>query len=178
MERTTHTPKCLEIAELMRRERERWVSKWPNFCRACDAYGGKRDYSHEEGATFWECPHCIEEGKCPRCGVRVGEDFDFEQPCPHCCWELYSEDPDDFAPPASLDGPCHCEEERMAEESSRLARDLPAPAITVYCATCREHFNEQKVGFIDLSEDLQGADRMTFLCPGCKSEQTSARLGR
>lgn len=44
---------------------------------------------------------------------------------------------------------------------------------TVTCIDCKERFATDKVEFLDISEDFQGHDLMTFVCPKCETEQES-----
>lgn len=43
----------------------------------------------------------------------------------------------------------------------------------VYCSTCGEWYDTEKVDFLDISEDFQGRDVMTFMCMVCVTEQES-----
>ena len=49
--------------------------------------------------------------------------------------------------------------------------------IRVYCSKCREEMDEKSVEFLNIEEDIMGADLMTFKCPVCKTEQKSNRRG-
>ena len=49
--------------------------------------------------------------------------------------------------------------------------------IQVFCGDCQTYFDEEKVEFVDIEEDIQGHDVMTFKCPICKKEKRSKRLG-
>jgi len=49
--------------------------------------------------------------------------------------------------------------------------------IKVYCTECKEWHDEKKVEFLDIEEDIQGADVMTFRCPDCGTRQKSRRYG-
>lgn len=49
--------------------------------------------------------------------------------------------------------------------------------VTVYCNTCKEWINEETTGFLDIAEDIQGRDLMSFRCPKCKEVSTSYRRG-
>jgi len=49
--------------------------------------------------------------------------------------------------------------------------------IFVRCSTCKEDFDEQKVEFLNIEEDIQGRDIMTFKCPKCQTKQRSHRFG-
>jgi endogenous inhibitor of DNA gyrase (YacG/DUF329 family) len=49
--------------------------------------------------------------------------------------------------------------------------------IKVNCSTCHKWINEKDVEFIDISEDIQGADELTFKCPICKQVKKSRRFG-
>ena len=48
--------------------------------------------------------------------------------------------------------------------------------IRVYCSDCKANRDEATVEFIDISEDPQGRDMMTFKCV-CGSKQRSLRFG-
>ena len=43
----------------------------------------------------------------------------------------------------------------------------------VYCCQCKEWHDVDDVDFLDISEDLQGRDVMTFMCPLTMTEQQS-----
>lgn len=47
--------------------------------------------------------------------------------------------------------------------------------VTLSCT--KEFINEEDVEFIDISEDSQGRDKLTFKCPKCGETHTSYRLG-
>lgn len=49
--------------------------------------------------------------------------------------------------------------------------------IMVYCPECNERIPEDKVIFVDIEEDFQGADVLTFMCPQCTTKQKSRRYG-
>ena len=49
--------------------------------------------------------------------------------------------------------------------------------IRVYCSRCKEQFDENNVKFLDIAEDFQGRDLLTFECPKCKTTQESLRVG-
>ena len=49
--------------------------------------------------------------------------------------------------------------------------------VTVYCKSCKKRFEEQNVKFVNLEENMYGEDVLTFICPECKTEQTSLRMG-
>jgi len=48
-------------------------------------------------------------------------------------------------------------------------------SITVKCSNCQRWVDENKVEFINVEEDFQGADILTFKCPKCNTEQRSRR---
>ncbi len=50
-------------------------------------------------------------------------------------------------------------------------------SILVICPHCKQYLNEEEVEFINLEEDMEGKDRLTFKCPLCHKEGTSHRLG-
>ena len=49
--------------------------------------------------------------------------------------------------------------------------------INVNCTKCRRWVDEDDTEFVDIEEDIQGADILTFKCPHCKTEQKSRRFG-
>jgi lactate dehydrogenase-like 2-hydroxyacid dehydrogenase len=51
------------------------------------------------------------------------------------------------------------------------------PVIKVYCSECQEQKDESKTEFVDIAEDIQGSDVLTFVCPDCKTTQKSRRYG-
>jgi 5-methylcytosine-specific restriction endonuclease McrA len=48
----------------------------------------------------------------------------------------------------------------------------------VYCEQCHEKKDEDTTTFVNIAEDFQGYDELTFVCPDCHTEQTSRRYGR
>jgi len=62
------------------------------------------------------------------------------------------------------------------KEPQRDRKEPYVPPITVNCVQCGR-FDETTVEFIDISEGMQGEDRLTFRCPTCKEVRTSNRLG-
>jgi len=48
--------------------------------------------------------------------------------------------------------------------------------IRVRCKTCG-WIDEKKTEFVNIEEDFQGADILTFICPTCKEKQKSRRYG-
>lgn len=49
--------------------------------------------------------------------------------------------------------------------------------IKVVLSCTGDYVNEKDVEFVDISEDIQGRDKMTFVCPECGEQHTSYRLG-
>ena len=50
-------------------------------------------------------------------------------------------------------------------------------SVKVILSCNHEYCNEEDVEFVDISEDIQGRDRLTFICPVCGETHTSYRLG-
>jgi hypothetical protein len=50
-------------------------------------------------------------------------------------------------------------------------------SIKVHCSACHSWIDEDMVKFINIEEDIQGADILTFECPHCKTQQKSKRFG-
>jgi len=51
------------------------------------------------------------------------------------------------------------------------------PKVKVICPTCKNLFNEDDVAFVNIEEDIQGRDVLTFECPICKEPKKAYRLG-
>ena len=49
--------------------------------------------------------------------------------------------------------------------------------IQVFCSHCKMWINEEDVKFINIEEDIQGADILTFVCPDCGQTSKSRRYG-
>jgi hypothetical protein len=49
--------------------------------------------------------------------------------------------------------------------------------INVNCTKCRKWVDEDLTTFVNIEEDIQGADILTFICPYCRTEQKSRRFG-
>jgi endogenous inhibitor of DNA gyrase (YacG/DUF329 family) len=49
--------------------------------------------------------------------------------------------------------------------------------IKVNCGKCHKWIDETEVIFVNIEEDFEGADMLTFKCPFCKTEQKSRRFG-
>ena len=49
--------------------------------------------------------------------------------------------------------------------------------ISVHCSKCNAWIEEESVEFVNIEEDFQGKDMLTFICPKCKTTQKSHRVG-
>lgn len=49
--------------------------------------------------------------------------------------------------------------------------------IRVYCGKCQEFVDEERTEFINIEEDFQGRDLLTFICPDCNTQQRAYRVG-
>ena len=49
--------------------------------------------------------------------------------------------------------------------------------IKVRCSKCKKDFDEKKVEFVGIKEDIQGRDLLTFVCPDCGNTCESYRFG-
>ena len=50
--------------------------------------------------------------------------------------------------------------------------------IEVRCGPCNEWIDERETEFIDIEEDEQGKDMLTFRCPICRYKSKSRRYAR
>ncbi len=51
------------------------------------------------------------------------------------------------------------------------------PPVQVRCGSCDTSFDEDKVEFLNIEEDMQGRDVLTFTCPSCNKTKKSWRFG-
>lgn len=51
------------------------------------------------------------------------------------------------------------------------------PKVQVFCGDCQTYFDEEKVEFVDIEENMQGEDVETFICPLCGKKVRSKRYG-
>lgn len=56
--------------------------------------------------------------------------------------------------------------------------DIDVPRSSVWCPDCDEEHDTEEVEFLDISEGMQGEDRMTFKCPESLHVFTSTVYGR
>ncbi len=49
--------------------------------------------------------------------------------------------------------------------------------IRVYCKKCKKWIDESTAEHLNIEEDIQGRDLLTFKCPECATEQKSFRVG-
>lgn len=78
-----------ELCAAVRAAQKEWLDQWPEHCVACCGAGGYVYYENHGlpglGEQFWEPCACVEEGRCPRCGVYALDD---EYRCTECGWTL------------------------------------------------------------------------------------------
>jgi len=53
----------------------------------------------------------------------------------------------------------------------------PRGEIKVRCKKCAEWIDENETEFVNIEEDFEGRDVLTFICPQCKTKQKSCRVG-
>jgi len=102
-----HTAECQERTRKLERARDGWIQKWPDYCKACNGWGGA-GYSYDPSPAgvslgsgmledFDTC-QCTDNGICARCAGAVDDDGS----CPHCGAEVLA----DGMP--SVDDYCGC----------------------------------------------------------------------
>ena len=55
--------------------------------------------------------------------------------------------------------------------------DISLHRIYVACSKCGNQYDEEKVESINIEEDIQGRNVLTFRCPICKKNAKSLRRG-
>lgn len=92
-----------------------WITKWPNYCRACGGAGAIHWYEYHDrgypGEPMSEPCSCMDHLLCPRCAAENpgwlddNGDFGDRQVCSSCGWdsanpdclpEVEDPDPEDF----------------------------------------------------------------------------------
>ena len=63
-----------------------------------------------------------------------------------------------------------------ADEWDDVSDVFPTKKIRVYCTSCRENKKENDVEFLNICEDIEGRDVLTFKCD-CGSIEQSLRFG-
>jgi len=58
-----------------------------------------------------------------------------------------------------------------------MARGYWHPTIKVYLSCTQEWVPEKTVKALNIEEDIQGRDRLTFECPKCRKQHDSLRVG-
>lgn len=90
-----HSQACIERTNAVKKAISEYEEKWPNYCRKCNGVGFLVSYQsvpYGMGSTNMEVDDfcsCVEEGKCPRCGIVVFDEDDFDDDkleCPKCGW--------------------------------------------------------------------------------------------
>lgn len=62
-----HEPNYRKLAGVYKARVTKFIKCYPNYCRACNAYGQEWYYDFEGFYTDHNCPYCIEKDLCPRC---------------------------------------------------------------------------------------------------------------
>jgi len=58
-----------------------------------------------------------------------------------------------------------------------MYHNTPERPIVVTCTKCKTTSDERDVTFVDIEEDMQGRDLLTFVCPSCGQTVTAYRRG-
>jgi hypothetical protein len=113
-----HSPECKTREKKTREVYAAYVAKWPHYCRRCNGYGGFTviENGAPHGAGFWpmevyDACSCVQYGRCPRCGVEVWHEDDYDGDflfCPECGWD---EEHPDHAPDEHAE--CYCDSIRL-----------------------------------------------------------------
>jgi len=77
-----------------------WITKWPHYCRTCEAAGALYWTEHHDFGYPGEpmqdiCDECIGQDKCPRCGQRtfiLNDDDECPEICSACGWDVNKPD--------------------------------------------------------------------------------------
>jgi hypothetical protein len=68
---TDHDLECAQETADIRAKYAAYVARWPNHCRHCGGYGSfYLPGTWTQPPEYDSCPHCMENGVCPRCGGR------------------------------------------------------------------------------------------------------------
>lgn len=79
-----HFQECIEDNEVQASMLAEFLARYPNYCRACHAYGYKLEQDYW-GEWEWKgCEGC--DGLCPRCMTATLADKEDNQECSTCGW--------------------------------------------------------------------------------------------
>lgn len=131
-----HKPTCSYIryhlayekdAEAYQKEIDAFTAQWPDYCAACDAWGGR--YSSYDPSPagvglsagymmeYDPCSECVEEEKCPRCGgycpLHETEKDDYSA-CTVCGWDERNKLPG-LSPEPPYPAECDCWEDELKD---------------------------------------------------------------
>lgn len=129
-------PDCIKHRKITEAKIAEYERQWPNHCQECRGHGFTTDLFDPSPSGITQlgsgkvpdvsiCPHCLEIGKCPRCGEIAWPDMaEYNgQPCPHCgyvegeTWGKLDEHV------------CQCGLMREMEEADRLAQQARAAGL-------------------------------------------------
>lgn len=95
-----HTQACSMAQLNVQQARDGYAAAWPNYCRACEGWGGKQ-FRETHGSPYgsellFDVCACVEIGKCPRCGgASLVEDAialsNDDVICSLCLWRSFNE---------------------------------------------------------------------------------------
>lgn len=110
-----HTSECNADMERERAVIAAYEARWPDYCRTCHGAGCIYEYNYPYEPDWTDSCFCLDEGRCPRCGVRALDERGTV--CYSCMW-VFS-DQSVLAPYGRSE--CDCwiptyEEERLIEE--------------------------------------------------------------
>tara|TARA_Y100000310_G_C20626084_1_gene785969 strand:+ start:130 stop:492 length:363 start_codon:yes stop_codon:yes gene_type:complete len=115
-----------------------------------------------------QCPSCGPaqgNNRCPNCGKWDDEGgCDDPVACQKACEEMDRKETEMW--------------ENLWKEEAEYAKEMEKnpPKIEVNCSKCGK-IDEADTEFVNIEEDFQGADVLTFICPDCHTEQKSRRFG-
>ncbi len=113
-----HTRWCGKETRIWKARTTRFLKRYPNYCRACDAYGIQWYEDHESILQDTSCSGCIDKGLCPRCMTpTLVEKQDlfytviqhFYDTCTMCGWRGDDDYDDKYTLPRKPECYCHRE---------------------------------------------------------------------
>jgi len=89
-----HRLDCIEALFKWKRDMDRYLTKYPSYCRTCNGSGvhvSSENAAPHGSGHYWpmrtdsECSACVGKGICPMCGHQHDDGWKAEE-CDNCDW--------------------------------------------------------------------------------------------
>lgn len=124
MSEIKHIPECIHHMAIYKMRVTKFKKRYPNYCKACDAFGSHSTTDWEGYPDVEDCPECLGKDLCPRCMtptmvskeetlIPASVDHlalmrEWEQ-CSVCGWRGDDDYGDKYCLPFKMDDRCVCD---------------------------------------------------------------------